>query len=265
MKILDEISFLRKGVYYAAYLLKDKDYVKWYISEARRLIKFKDKHKNEDCFIIGTGPSINKMDLNLLNGYNLIGLNKIFLIFKKVKLDLNYLVAVNKYVIEQSKREIEKINCILFLNYIASKAIKKPHIYKIFSGGPYNFSRDMTMPIRTGSTVTYTALQIAYYMGFKRVFLIGIDHNFSQSGTSHVPEVLKGPDINHFDPNYFGGKIWQPADLEQSEISYRIANLVYNRDGREIFDTTVGGKLDIFPKITYSEALNYAKKRRTIR
>jgi hypothetical protein len=40
-------------------------------------------------------------------------------------------------------------------------------------------------------------------------------------------------------------------DLETSERAYTMAKDAYARDGREVFDATIGGKLTVFPKVDY--------------
>jgi len=50
-------------------------------------------------------------------------------------------------------------------------------------------------------------------------------------------------------------------DLETSEVTYQLAKCYYKLDGREIFDATIDGKLQIFPKIFYEEALKICTKK----
>jgi hypothetical protein len=125
----------------------------------------------------------------------------------------------------------------------------------------WKFFEDITKGISQGSTVTYAALQIAFYMGFKRVFLIGVDHNFAQKGKPHKVETMKGDDMSHFDPGYFKGMKWQLPDLEGSERAYRMAKYHFEKDNRQILDATIDGKLDIFAKIKFEEALRVAGKK----
>lgn len=237
----------------------------WYYTEASRLRKFKNKHLGEDCFIIGNGPSLNKMDLTKLNEYHTFGMNKIYLIFKRVDLKLSYLTAVNELVIQQSSDIYENFNCPVFLGYKASKNVvkKKSHIYRLATTGgiSWPFGETIEQPIYEGCTVTFIALQLAYYMGFRRVFLVGCDHNFQQKGNPHETQVMEGDDVNHFDPDYFKGQKWDLADLKGSEVSYTLADYAYQRTGRKIYDATVEGKLQIFPKISFDEALKMAKKK----
>lgn len=107
-----------------------------------------------------------------------------------------------------------------------------------------------------GSTVTYAAMQVAHFLGFHEVILIGVDHNFETKGPANQEVVTEDEDPNHFAPNYFGkGFRWQLPDLYRSEIAYRLARLAFEQNNREIVDATVGGKLDVFRKANYEELL----------
>jgi hypothetical protein len=90
-------------------------------------------------------------------------------------------------------------------------------------------------------------------MGFRKVILIGVDHNFSTKGRPNTTIVSQGEDPDHFDANYFGkGFRWQLPDLETSERAYRMARENYAAVNREVLDATVDGKLTVFPKINYN-------------
>ena len=100
--------------------------------------------------------------------------------------------------------------------------------------------------------MTYVAIQIAYYMGFQKVILLGVDHSFVTKGEPHTTVVSQGDDPNHFNPRYFGkGFRWQLPDLETSELAYRIAEYRFRHANREIVDATIDGKLQVFRKVDY--------------
>jgi hypothetical protein len=241
-----------------------RQHKEWLQSEAGRLEKFKDIHKGKDCFLIGNGPSLNKMELHLLNNYYTIGLNKIFLLFDKTNLKIDYHVCVNRYVIEQCAREFLEMKCPSFISFKNRDVLLSGSEKVYFLGDVHSklkFFEDITAGISQGSTVTYAAMQIAFYLGFSRVFLIGVDHNFVQKGNPHKVEILKGDDNNHFDPNYFKGMKWQLPDLEGSENAYRLAKKHFEKDKRLILDATIGGKLNVFTKIPFEEALKTAQKK----
>lgn len=245
--------------------LKQKDYYRWKSIYTKRIAQYRNLHEGEDCFIIGNGPSLNEMNLEKLNNYYSFGLNKIHLIFEKVDLDLSYHVAVNKLVIEQIKEELEtkEFGCPSFISYTASKELPDDlnNIIKIHTRGRWSFYKELTDKICEGYTVTYVAMQIAYYMGFKRVFLIGVDHNFAQKGDPNEEQLMSEDDVNHFHPDYFKGNHWHLADIEGNEASYALAKHQYHADNRQILDATVDGELQIFPKISFDKALELADEK----
>ncbi|MEA5533267.1 6-hydroxymethylpterin diphosphokinase MptE-like protein [Crocosphaera sp. XPORK-15E] len=252
------------------YGIERAEYYEWYLKHSKRLQQFKNCHRGESCFIIGNGPSLNQMDLNPLKEVHTFGLNKIYLIFEKVNLNLSYHVSVNPLVIEQSVNNFTALSCPSFLSFKSFCEYRKKqenplnipdNLYFVLTSSTCHFSSNIAQKINEGYTVTYVAMQIAFYMGFKQVFLIGVDHNFKAVGKPNEKQTLKGDDMNHFSPNYFANKEWQLPDLEGSELSYRIAKFNYERSGRIIYDATVDGKLEIFPKISYEEALSLCNKK----
>jgi hypothetical protein len=115
------------------------------------------------------------------------------------------------------------------------------------------FQTQLTEPFVVGASVTFAALQIAYYMGFQQVILVGLDHKYSEAGTPNQTETrTDARDASHFHPDYFPKGIqWQLPDLIRSEYDFQIARDAFEKDGREILDATVGGYCPIFKKIEY--------------
>lgn len=237
----------------------------WYLLHRSRLLKFSDLHKGESCFIIGNGPSLNKMDLSQLKGRYVFGLNKIHLLLDRIDLKLSYHVAVNSLVIEQCINEFNGLTCPSFLSFGAARHLTRAtdHTYFLatdsYFQAPYSFYRDPLQPMTEGYTVTYVAMQLAFYMGFSRVFLIGVDHNFKTTGKPNEEQILEGEDQNHFDPRYFSNVKWHLPDLDASEMSYRLALWFFKREGRMIFDSTVEGNLHVFEKISFQQALELSQ------
>lgn len=226
----------------------------------QKIIKFKNKHKGQRCVIIGNGPSLNQMDLSFLKNEFCFGLNKIYLGFEKWDFLPTYYVAVNSLVIEQSAKEIPAIPCPKFISNRGIPYLKPQEdifFIKTHPDPQEKFCPDPTIAVHEGSTVTYVAMQLAYYMGFKTVILIGVDHHFVTQGEPHQEVTSQGTDINHFDPNYFGkGVRWHLPDLEGSEKFYKIAYAHYWINDRQIIDATLNGKCNIFPKQEYQELFN---------
>ncbi len=236
---------------------KNKLLLDWELNYKPKLSEFEDIHKGGSCFIIGNGPSLNKMDLSLLRNYTCFGLNKIHMHPDIHNFGVDYHVAVNPLVIRQSFDDFKTLNCPSFLSYRASlrNDIKNSSYNIIFTDETHVFSPNPYAPIEEGCTVTFVAMQLAYFMGFTNVYLIGVDHNFMIKGKPHEKQTLHGLDQNHFHPNYFGGHQWNLPDLEGSETAYQLALNYYRQGQRCIFDATLGGKLDIFPKIEFEKAI----------
>lgn len=86
--------------------------------------------------------------------------------------------------------------------------------------------------------------------------IVGADHNFQLAGKPNELQVSKSDDMIHFDPRYFGtGTPWQLADLEGSEMAYRLARRTYQAHGRALYNCTDGGKLEIFERMPLSAFL----------
>ena len=221
----------------------------------RRLRSFKNKQLGKRCFIIGNGPSLNRTDLSLLKNEVTFGLNRIYLLFDEIGFVSTYHVVVNKLVLEQTYAEVSDLSIPSFVRWNSHDTLEfrrdLMYVRSIYHSGP-RFFTNIEDGIWEGATVTYVAMQIAYYMGFEKVVLVGVDHSFETKGKPHTTVVSPGDDPNHFSPHYFGeGFRWQLPDLETSELAYRIADHVFTSSGREIVDSTVGGQLDIFAKIDY--------------
>ena len=219
----------------------------------------KNRHLGQTCVLVANGPSLNKMSLSFLKQQTCIGLNKIYLGFSKFGFYPRYYVCVNPTVLAQSSDEISRLNCVKFIGNRGGNNVQENALtYGINTRQPpARFCRDISQGVREGGTVTYAALQIAYYLGFKRVVIIGMDHNFSYDGKPNESRVMQGADPNHFIENYFGfGQSWDNPDLAKSEQSYQIARDIFQSEGREILDATVGGKCTVFDKVDYRDIFN---------
>jgi hypothetical protein len=196
------------------------------------------------------------MNLSFLKNEITIGLNKIYLGFNEFKFYPRYYVAINRKVIQQSQEEIKQLNCVKFIGNHSAKLIPEDGLtYHINTTNPSKrFCTDITQGVHEGWTVTYAALQIAYYLGFQKIIIIGMDHDFSYIGKPNEEHVLKGDDVNHFCTNYFGhGQKWDNPDLEHSEESYQIAKTVFEKDNRQIIDATLNGCCHVFEKADYKK------------
>ena len=217
--------------------------------------KYHNIHAGKRCVIIGNGPSLNKMDLSFLKNEYTVATNRIYLGFEKFDFIPSYYVCVNPLVISQSINEIMAIPSPKFLSKSGEKFFKpNSKLHFLDSLNQWVFSEDPNKGIFEGWTVTYVCMQLAYYLGFSEIYLIGVDHNYTAEGKPNQEVVANGEDPNHFSPEYFNtGTHWHLPDLDRSEQGYHLANLFLNNHERRIYDATLDGKLSEFPKVDYRE------------
>jgi hypothetical protein len=235
----------------------------WRRDSIRGMAELKDRYHGERCFIIGNGPSLRKTDLSLLKNEYTFGLNRIYLAFPDMGFTTTFYLSVNDLVVEQCAKEIQTLPMPKFVSWRARKWLQPAKdlyfIHTTYSGP--RFAKDATGRVWEGGTVTYTALQVAYHLGFSQIILVGVDHNYVTPGKPNATVVSQGDDPNHFDPAYFGkGFRWQLPDIEAWNYAYSVARKAIEADGREVLDATIGGKLQIFKKVPYESLFKVAVK-----
>jgi hypothetical protein len=121
------------------------------------------------------------------------------------------------------------------------------------------FNDDLSNKFFCGQSVTYINMQLAFYMGFETVYLIGMDFSYSippghtQEG-NHIKS--NADDHNHFHKDYFGkGKTWKDPKLGRVLRSYHRAKSSFDADGRRIINATAGGELELFEREDFERLL----------
>lgn len=199
----------------------------------------------DTCIVIGNGPSLKDVPDSFLSRYDTFGTNRIYL---RKGFCPSFYVAVNPLVIQQSTANIRSMES--YAKFIANDyAGSIPGAYPLHSAALPYFSFNPWKQIYEGYTVTFVCLQLAYYLGYKRVLLVGVDHKYQYKGMPNQEVVSEGSDPNHFDPSYFGkGVAWNLPDLENSEKAYWLAKHAFAADGREIINLTTDTALSVFDR-----------------
>lgn len=234
--------------------------------------RFYNLYKGQRCFIIGNGPSLNRHDLALLEGEKIFAVNSFYYKTRETGFKPTFFVVEDEMVMKE--------NCDQFISYdvpykFFPTEYKKyhppgPNVYYFRmnhgfyqNGSPYynlpRFSSDPTKGLFCGQSVTYINLQMAFFMGFSDVYLIGMDFDYV------IPKEhkRKGNDIisttddpNHFHKDYFGaGKTWRDPKLDRVAMNYRQARVSFESVGRRVYNATIGGKLEIFDRVDYEALL----------
>lgn len=230
--------------------------------EGPKLEALRDVYKGRPLLIVGNGPSLNRTPLDRFVGVPSIGMNKIDLIFPRVAWRPSMILCANNVVVKQHAEVFRNSAVPIYLAWKARWFIRSHgaiNIRYFNTTLDETFSTNITGRVGSGVTITYQALQFAYFTGADPIIIVGVDHNFDKTG-DHVYERRQGADVNHFDPNYFAsGSIWGLPNLDESEIAYARSREAFERAGRRVLDATVDGKLQAFEKIGIEEAIALAR------
>ncbi|MDJ0954264.1 MAG: glycosyltransferase [Acidimicrobiia bacterium] len=232
--------------------------------------RFKDIHRGERCVIIGNGPSLNQLHLPLLQNEYTIGVNGIFYAAEQMGFDPSYYVVEDTAVIKDNLEMIKRYPAghKFFPSIYRDQVGEAKNVsYFMMNRGYYEqrspaycvprFSTDVAQRAYSGQSVTIINLQLAYYMGFSEVVLIGMDFSYTIPDDAEIDGVnitSMSDDPNHFHPDYFGkGKVWKDPQLDRVLANYQLAKLMYEADGRRIVNATAGGNLDLFDRVPYED------------
>lgn len=240
-----------------------------------RLKKVKSTAKRERCFVIGNGPSLTIDNLEKLysNKEICFASNGICGVFDKTewKPDVYALIDGTAFkVVQNYLSDIEKHVKYVFLsvndikqNSIYMKIIDNSNIYPFFHnqfGGKadkkkISFSHDISKYIGDGYTVTCTLIQIAMYMGYKEIYLLGVDHTLN-----YKPDSNGNVDLSTY--HFKGAKnIEKPIKITQysqdvfkySTDGYELCKKESQKCGVKIYNATRGGKLEVFERVNFDD------------
>lgn len=258
--------FLRLLVYPYGVIIKRKrlkDYLK--TDNPQKLRRYKDIHKNKRCFIVGNGPSLIPGDLDLLCDEICFASNRIFGLFNKTKWRPTYYVSVDTDVLYKEANLIAKIDCKeKFINITAKDIdVLRNNIYicegvrftiNLHNNRKSYISEDISKEVCQGGSVTFSMIQIAIYMGFKEIYLIGQDfstpYQTDKLGFIHKTEASQ----DHFD----NGGSFKKTFLRYHSLHYGFeqAKKYCDTHGIVIKNVTRGGKLEVFERDTLEHVLH---------
>lgn len=233
--------------------------------------KFHNRHVGERCVIIGNGPSLNELDLARLRDEFTVGVNGIFYA-ESITFPLSYYVVEDTSVMEENLEAIKGYSAghkffptiyrKMYGEVPVEEGAENGVTFFTMNRGFYakespnfcvpRFSTDASQRLYCGQSVTIINLQLAYYMGFTEVYLIGMDFSYTIPDSAKVEGDLitsTEDDVNHFHKDYFGkGKTWKDPKLDRVMNNYQLAKVMFEADGRAVYNATAGGKLDIFER-----------------
>lgn len=236
---------------------------------------FYNKYKGKRCFLVGNGPSLRTDDLDKIKNEYSFGCNSIYGIYSQTSWRPTYYVYTDPIIVEvfdDNKELYEELlnSSIVFSSTIARTEMiiqrdsMKHYFFKSLDAsreGRVRFSEKCHEAVYTQGTVMYVMLQLAVYMGFSEVYLIGVDFNYSIE-RDYKGNIKENNVINH---NVFieeEEKVFQEivqkkygykylADIDMQLEAYKTANRYAALHGYSIYNSTRGGKLEVFKRVCF--------------
>ena len=240
----------------------------------------KDIHKNQRCFILGTGPSINKIDINKLKNEKCIFLSQFYLHENYLTINPSYHLFSGRAPHLNGKathadwinffNQIEdrvSTKTLLFMNYLDKKFIEdngffaKHNVhYFYFKKNLHNVFKsriDAMQVIYGASGIPIMAIQIALYMGFKEIYLLGIDgcndkatkaSHFYDRQKSLVDELGEAPADVLSDFYKLGTELRAFLSLLDE---FSLLRKFAENNGCNIYNATRGGVVEAFTRVDF--------------
>lgn len=233
---------------------------------AEKIRTFQNIYLKEKCFIIGNGPSLSIRDLEVINCLKIkaFASNMIFKCYDETQwrpyfyfcTDDNF---IREVLAEDNTLEYVSRNCQHMFSRasgVLSKISNKIPNLVLFksaysdSGQAFEFSSDCSEKVYVGYTVTYAMIQMAVYMGFEEIYLLGMDQNFSIDIDENGNVVEKKEIKNH--SQILGDYPMRGiANTALTNRAYMAARKYADSHGIKIYNATRGGKLEVFERVDF--------------
>lgn len=246
--------------------------------------EFKNKHIGERCFILGSGPSLKKEDLTILENEIVFSLNNLFVhdSFPKIMNDKKskYHICAPIHPPQTSQEWInwfesmesnipKNVNLLFGINTRdenSYKLIEERNLFKehkvnyyyaglIFNKNKKKIDVDITKPIVGAETVSVYAIIIAIYMGFKEIYLLGMDHDYFLYDDESEMRIYKNA-IHQKDEfkRKFGDSFYIEEFKRQHSVFLKYDYLDKNSNSK-IYNASDGGILKIFPRVKLKDVV----------
>lgn len=231
----------------------------------KRIAEYQNKFSGKRCFIVANGPSLRPEDLTLLQekGEITFAMNRIYKVFDQTAWRPTFYVCEDELIAKGQQKEIDDIEAKekfipIELNWWHDVSIRNAcyfHInYDDEKRYPYSFSTDCAHQIDCRGTVTFTCMQLAAYMGFEEIYLLGVDHNYRVTIDIDGNVVTDPDQKDYFTDNYDTDiKDQVVHDMGNNTRAYMDARSYCESvsDKIKIINATRGGKLEVFPRVDF--------------
>lgn len=225
----------------------------------KRLRSYKDCAKGKRCFIICTGPSLTLDDCEKLRNENTFCMNSFCKVMGKTSFRPTYYgiqdVQVYKDLEKDINRWFQDTSNVLIADRITKRYKTNPKWIEFplcYSYNSYDrwfnnvfktrFSPNAYSIVYDEFSITHSLIQIAVYMGYTRIYLLGADCNFSKDRQIHfVDHGIVDSQLDTSRDRNIAGYLAVKEYCEKKKIN--------------VYNSTRGGQLEVFPRVKLEDVL----------
>lgn len=242
------------------YALKNWDETKENLIIEWKLRQYKNRYQGKACVVVGNGPSLRAEDLTKLHelGIPTFACNRIHLVFPLTPWRPTYYFMSDAKLIAQYTDHVDDVPAErrFFPKHYRDRV--KNGVYYNTLGVDYEhegkFSLDAGKGVYQGCSVTTEMLQLAYYMGFSEIYLIGVDFSYAVTRKLDNMTYSYQGENNYFIPGYLKpGEVADMPNVNANLLAFKAAKDAVEGQGRVICNATRGGKLEVFRRVNLDE------------
>ncbi len=236
------------------------------------IFDLKDIGIGKRIFLVGNGPSLNDMNLDLLENEYSIAMNRIELLYPKTKWRPTHYIFTSsncqdnvwghkwsKSILNASNEE--KTTPIIWRKFkdaietngdgkLPQKTIWLDSITEYPCGDDRQFSTDAVDRLDKSGTTMNVALQLAYYMNFDEVYVIGCDSNWiTATNTINTSE----GDINHFHPDYHASIGNGEVEFNRMNNTHKTAVKYFTEAGKKIYNAGYNSAITAYERKIFDD------------
>lgn len=232
-------------------------------SRLQYLKKWKLSHKGETCFVVATGPSLTFEDLDAIADARIFcfGMNSCVLALDKTRWKPDILGIEDEFVYKKIEKQLveashNKFKGKIWVSDLLASIFKSarnfyiyPHHYLDHKYDPnkileLKFSDDLYVNVYDGYSIALSLMQLAVYMGFKRICLIGSDCNYKQAKKNFIEH---GANVK-FEANDIAGTRIIAAHSKFKEFA--------DQHKVQVINCTRGGMLEVYTRKSLEEIIS---------
>lgn len=241
-------------------------------SNYKQLLYYKNKHKGERCFLVGNGPSLTASDLDLIKDEICFGCNMISKAYDYTDWRPTYHCMTDVVFTGQAKKIVSSDKAICFQSknfYEKAKMQGTKNVVFVQNHMlyPYKVVGNMLKYYSPSyATVMSFVIELAMFMGFSKIYLIGVD----------CTNPHKNPEKGHFIKGYrdaaldivedrrarrvIQGKAMSLVEygdwmVDRSQFAFDKLNTFAEKKGCKVYNSTRGGDLRAFERVKLEDAL----------